>query len=157
MDELMAELDTTEWNAVLLNETWREKKEELWSTPSGHLFCGAGGTVGERGVGIILHKNIARGFRSFHAVSERLCAVDVDIDGVKARLICVYMPHSNYDNIFIEEVYIQLERLCSQANKLNRCIFIGGDWNAVVGQRMEGDVAATLGTFGHGERNARGQ
>ena len=77
LDELMAELDTTEWNAVLLNETWREKKEELWSTPSGHLFCGAGGTIGERGVGIILHKNIARGFRAFHAMTERLCAVDV--------------------------------------------------------------------------------
>jgi hypothetical protein len=67
------------------------------------------------------------------------------------------MPHSNYDDIFVEEVYSQLEQLCNQASKMKRCIFNGGDWNAVVGQRMEGDVADALGTFGHGERNVRGQ
>ena len=40
---------------------------------------------------------------------------------------------------------------------MKRSIFIGGDWNAVVGQWMKGYVADALGTFGHGERNARGQ
>ena len=104
-----------------------------------------------------MNKELSRGFRTFHAVSERVCAVDVDITGVKCRFICVYMPHSKYDDIFVEEVYSEVDRLCKQADKMKRIRFIGGYRNAVVGNRMEGDVAVTLDVFGYGERNARGR
>ena len=49
-EELMAELRTIKWDVVLLNETWREKKQERWRTEDGHSFCGAGGKTGEQGL-----------------------------------------------------------------------------------------------------------
>ena len=52
-DELFADLEMTDWQVVLLNETWREKREEVWKTDSGYLFLGSGGTPGQRGVAII--------------------------------------------------------------------------------------------------------
>ena len=45
-DELFAELAITDWNIVLLSETWGGAKEEVWKTSEGHLFIGSGGTLG---------------------------------------------------------------------------------------------------------------
>ena len=77
---LFAELESVHWDIVILNETWRESKSEIW-TSSGHLFLGAGGLPGSCGVAVLLHNRLARGFKSFHRISERLCAVDVDVLG----------------------------------------------------------------------------
>jgi exonuclease III len=158
-EELFAELEleNAEWDIVLLNETWRAKKDEVWKTAGGHLFLGAGGTIGQRGVAIILHRRLASRFKAFHAISERLCAVDVDIEGARCRFICVYMPHGDYDDIFVDVVYNQLEALCEGKAGILRNLFIGGDWNAVAGDRQVGDVATVLGRFGIGTRNKRGQ
>ena len=130
----------------------------MWRHPDdGHLFLGAGGTAGERGVAIILHKDWARGLRTFKAISERLAMVDVNKDEVKLRLICVYMPHARYDDGAVEEIYSQLDRLVAEGRSSRRTVVIGGDWNAVVGVRSEGDAAEIIGNFGIGARNRRGQ
>ena len=109
--ELLAELRTITWDAVLLSETWREKKQERWQTEDGHMFCGAGGKKGEKGTAILLHRRWARGFRAFHAVSERCCAMDANIEGRKLRLIAAYMPHCGYDDEDVEGAYLQLSGL----------------------------------------------
>ena len=49
VQELFAELETMQhWDAVLLNETWRELKEEHFETKEGHLFMAAGCTKGQK-------------------------------------------------------------------------------------------------------------
>ena len=108
-DELFAELAITDWDIVLLSETWRGAKEEVWKTSEGHLFIGSGGTLGRRGVAVIIHRRLATGFKAFHAVNERLCAVDIDIKGTKCRFISAYMPHLDYDDIFVEAIYKELD------------------------------------------------
>ena len=115
-DELFTELelDHAEWDVVLLNETWREKKEEVWKNAAGHLFLGAGGMLGQRGVAIIMHRRLEARFKAFHAVSERLCAADVDIEGAKCRFISVYVPHDDYDDEVVEALYKELEKLCER-------------------------------------------
>ena len=49
LEELMTELRDTDWDIVMITETWREAKEEDFLFADGHRFLGAGGTVGERG------------------------------------------------------------------------------------------------------------
>ena len=63
---------------------------------------------------------LARGFKAFHAVGEMLFAVDIDICGIRFRIICVYMPHSDGADIYLEQVYTELDRVCDNGKRLNR-------------------------------------
>ena len=67
---LLEELSHIEWDICLLNETWREKKEEIW-TSSGHMFMGSGGTPRKNGVAILLHRRWTKGFMKFQSISEK--------------------------------------------------------------------------------------
>ena len=55
--ELIDELKMlTNWDILVLNETWRLDGFEMWATDEGHLFCNAGCEAGRRGVGFLVHK-----------------------------------------------------------------------------------------------------
>ena len=144
-EELFAELQTTYWDVVLLSETWRE-----------HMFCGSGGSKGSSGVGILLHRRWSKGFKAFHAVCSRVCAIDVCIQGCAIRFISVYMPHGGCDDAEVEGTYWKIEHLLSSARKTNLTCVLLGDWNAVVGRRQTGDAEVIVGPFGIGHRNERG-
>jgi hypothetical protein len=153
---LFRELETIQWDVVLVNETWRECKEEIW-TISGHLFLGSGGTRGSKGVAILLHRRWVKGFRAFHAISERLCALDLNIRGKQTRTAAVYMPTSWHDDSLVESVYQDVSKLCVGARRLKRKLMLFGDFNAVVGRNIPGDESAIVGSHGLGLRNDRGQ
>eukprot|EP00973_Karenia_brevis_P041125 5690450-Karenia_brevis.AAC.1 len=74
----------------------------MWETSDGHLFCGSGGSIGQRGVAILIHNSLARGVKAFHAINDRLCAVDLNVAGVKYRFICAYMPHTGQADAAVE-------------------------------------------------------
>ena len=42
IEELVTELEGYRWDAILLNETWRNEQAELWETCHKHIFMGAG-------------------------------------------------------------------------------------------------------------------
>ena len=108
---------------IVLNETWRDKTEEIWTT-SGHLFLGSGGISGSCGVAIILNKRWVSDFRGFAAISERICFLDVDIRGRHIRLIAVYMPTSWSSDGLVEAVYAELTNLCLLSRKANRAAIL---------------------------------
>ena len=125
-EELLMELRSITWDVVLLSETWRAKTRERWLTEDGHMFCGAGGMKGERGTAILLHRRWTKSFSAFHAVSERVCAIDVGIGGRCLRFIAVYMPHGGYDDADVEGAYLQLDGLLCTVGRLKRtCILVG--------------------------------
>ena len=140
-------------DVLLVTETRRKEKEELWKTPDGHMFMGSGWQGGRRGVAVILHRRLAKSFKGFYPVSEQACAVDLDIRGAKLRLIAAYLPDSSYDDAEVEETYYQLGNLCNKARQTERSIILGGDLNAVIGNRRPGDEKV-IGPFGSGTRNA---
>lgn len=155
-EELFEELRIVNWDAVLISETWREKSNERWTTGDGHMFCGAGGKKGGKGVGIILHRRWTKGVTAFHAINERLCAIDVNIFDRRIRFIAVYMPHGGCDDEEVEGTYSLLTQLTAQGARENRLCITVGDWNAVVGSRNSGEDEQIIGTFGVGTRNERG-
>ena len=54
-EEFTEELTKIEWDAVLVNETWRqEEEEEIVKLSSGDHWFGSGGSAGKHGVGILL-------------------------------------------------------------------------------------------------------
>ena len=115
------------------------------------------GRSGENGTGILLHRRWAKGFQAFHAASDRVCAVDVEIEGQKIRLIAVYMPHCGKDDAEVEGAYLNLDALVLKARQLNRVCVLAGDWNAVAGPWQVGDDEAVVGEHGVGTRNSRGE
>ena len=104
-EELLEELKFLEWDIICGTETWRAADEEELDLPSGHLFVGAGGVKGSRGVGFFVHRRWKAGFEAFHAKSERVGVLDITIAGVALRLIVVYMPHTGYSDEEVESVY----------------------------------------------------
>ena len=155
-EELLAEVEFLEWDIIFLNETWRAERQEKWKTHEGHLFCGSGGTPGSRGVAILMNKRLTSGFKAFNAVSERLCFIDCKIFGFAVRLISVYFPHGGYEDEVVEGLYYEMDKVVEGARRQHRICMILGDWNAVVGQRQEGDDHEAVGTHGVGRRNERG-
>jgi exonuclease III len=155
-NELFEEAKLLQWDVMMLTETWRRAKEEAWRSDEGHLFLGAGCTDGRREVAIVVHSRNAKGYRSFHAVNERVCALDIDIRGVRLRMIYVYMLDGSYNDDVVEEIYQHLGNLCTKGMQLRRQNILAGDWNAVVGLQNDGEEL-TLGPYGAGERNARGE
>ena len=69
--DLLEEIETFSWDILLLTETWRIDKEEVWITGRGHMFLGAGWAHGRRGVAIVLHRRHKSGFKALQATSER--------------------------------------------------------------------------------------
>ena len=56
IEELVTELEGYRWDAILLNQTWRHERSELWETQHKHIFMGAGKYDNKHGVGIMLNK-----------------------------------------------------------------------------------------------------
>ena len=154
--QLFFELELVHWDIVLINETWRPLKEEIW-TSSGHLFLGAGGTAHSSGVAILLHKRWVRGSKGFKRASERLCALDLNIVKRKLRFIVPYMPTAWHADALVKGMYTELSKLCGEANRLQRAILVAGDFNAMVGKRSIDDPLNLIGEHGFGDRNNRGQ
>ena len=54
IEEMVCELEGHRRDAILLNETWRPDKPEIWETHQKHIFMGAGKNDNKYGVGIMM-------------------------------------------------------------------------------------------------------
>ena len=105
----------------------------------------------QRGVAVLLHKKVKRGFQSFHRVSERWCRVDLNSGRHP------HMPHMDYPNNEVESLYKAMSALKEEAQESGRLVMIAGDFNAVVGRCKPADSTRRVGAHGLGQRNSRGQ
>jgi exonuclease III len=132
LEELILEAEQVEWDAVLVNETWREQEAEYDTLESKHIWFGSGGTKGKHGVGILLHRRWSNSVRGWRAVNTRIGVLDLDVGPWKLAIIVVYMPHCGKSDSCLEEVYSTISNLIKEARTAKRRIVIGGDWNAEV-------------------------
>ena len=90
---LLEEARCIHWDNIMVTETWRPVKEELWDTEEGHKFMGSGFAGGRRGVAIILHQRweSQRVLHKFVAVSEHICFADLQIRKLRIRAVCTYL------------------------------------------------------------------
>ena len=59
IDALLDELVPSQWDLVVLSETWRDAEHEELHFESGHRFFGSGGTKGSCGVGFLVHEGLS--------------------------------------------------------------------------------------------------
>ena len=109
------------------------------------FFLGAGISKGKRSsAAIIIHRTHVRGFRSFKAVSDWVCAVGWSYWKVKMRLIGVYMRHSWYSDAVVEATYSEINTLIDSARRLGIMCIVAGDWKAVTGNGIRGRMDQSL-------------
>ena len=164
IEEILQDLAGEAWDLVIVNETWRDAKEECFKVDAGHVWFGSGGQAKrgvkgwKHGVGILLHRRWARAWSNMNAVSPQLLWIDLKIHRVKLRIMSAYMPHSGYPDSEAEGTYCRMDAAIREARINHKLLVIGGDWNAEVGRQKIGEESnVAVGKHGMGERNTRGQ
>src|SRR6516225_7306849 len=111
------------------------------------------GVVREKGVGIIMRKEMSKRVIDIEKISDRLILVKFETEPVHLVVIQVYMPTSDSEEEEVEDMYNKLEDLLEKQKGRDNVVILG-DWNAVVGEEKEDKE---VGKFGLGKRNARGE
>ena len=156
--ELLEELKYVQWDAILLNETWRVEPREEWDTEEGHRFFATGCPQGRRGVAVLLHRRWKRNVINVERISERLMYIDLRTwIGKTLRLIPAYFPDSTYPDEQVHVVYDALAEVLRSGKKEKACVLVGADMNAVLGDDRTSGRYSSMGKWAIGSQNARGQ
>ena len=112
----------------------------------------SGGTTHQHGVGLVLDSKFSKSVLSFWPKSERMLLVKLKASPFNINIIVVYAPTSDAADDEIDSFYESLDQIVKSCKSQEMKIIVG-DWNAKIGQGREDK---TVGPFGLGERNERG-
>eukprot|EP00973_Karenia_brevis_P092905 12414597-Karenia_brevis.AAC.1 len=155
LEELLLELTDVHWDAVVVNETWREAREEFAEVHDGHVWFGSGGTAGKHGVGILLHERWSNHVRSWRATNTRLGYLDINFNKLKLRLVAVYFPHAGYPDQAVQDVYDELDSILREGATKRFMIAVAGDWNAEVPSSVDQGRFDPVGAYANPVGNER--
>lgn len=154
LEEMEEELRDIKWNIIGLAEVRRSGEGSVKLRSGNILFYGGSKSGRNGGVGFMVNGNMEGTIRKFESISERIAQLTVQVSKrVRIRIIQVYCPTSSSDEEEIEEVYNDLFNLINKAK--STYLIVMGDFNAKVGLGKNGEHS--LGRFGIGERNERGE
>ena len=154
-EELEHELEQArfKWDLIGLAEM-RRKGEQMEQLKSGHVLYTKGGEDSIGGVGFLVHKKIKDRVLEYEGAGNRVASLTLKINSkYQLQAVQVYVPTSSHNDEEVEELYEEVAKIMEKNKSHYRIIM--GDFNAKVGQQLQGDGGA-VGAFGLGERNERG-
>ena len=92
IEEMVCELEGYRWNALLLSETWRQDKSEIWETHHKHIFMGAGRHDNKHGIGIMLNKKWRQRIIDTKYINERAITTTIVVNRQRLILMGVCFP-----------------------------------------------------------------
>ena len=142
IEELVCEceLEGYRWDAILLSETWRQDKAEMWKTHHEHIFMGAGRCDNKHGVGIMLNKKWRQRIIDTEYINERAITTTIVVNRQRIKLMNVYFTHSVYADHHIEKMCKTTEK--HTANCKRYIPIVGGDFNAELDTKQNVRVLA---------------
>ena len=106
IEEMVYELESYRWDAILFSETWRQDKSEIWETHK-HMFMGAGKYDNKHGVGIMLNKKWSQRIIDIEYINERAITATIVVNRQRIKLMSVYISFSGYADHHIEKMYTE--------------------------------------------------
>ena len=122
------------WDIIGLSET-KLKDSFNTTTISNHMFFNSGVDISEKrakGVGFLIHSNLANCVSAFNNFSERICLIKLQKQFNNTNIIQVYAPSTSHDDNEVELFYDQLQELIDTVPRRDD-LFIMGDFNGKVG------------------------
>ena len=107
-EEVTQEVDWCRWDALLIRETLRSKKAEIWETRQGHIFMGAGKIENKHVVGMLVNKKWRKRIIWTDYINERAIATSITVN---ILLMSVYFSHSGSSDHHVERAYRSIEKL----------------------------------------------
>jgi hypothetical protein len=127
--------DKCRWDVVFIQEGPAREAGSCTIIDSGHaLYVGKPGP-NKRTACILLNRRWASAKSSFHAVTDRVSYLDVEIGSLSARLTCAHLPHAEIHEDVYESVLASVEEILVVAWGKRRVNIIGIDANAVIGNQ----------------------
>lgn len=128
-----------------------------WESNHYKIFMSGANKTGQKGVAILVQKNLTKYILEYHSINDRLIKMTLDAQPTKIHILQTYMPTCDGADEEIEEMYQLIHENISNIPK-KEPIIIMGDWNAKIGEtRAEEYLKGTVGKYGMGERNERGE
>ena len=150
---MVCELEGYRCDAILLSETWRQDKAEIWETHHKHIFMGAERYDNKHGVGIMLKKKWRQRIIDTEYINERAITTTIVVNRQRIKLMSVYFTHSECADHHIEITYKTIEK--HTANCPRYIPIVGGDFNAELGPG-HGTKCTSVGRYTLNEGNKRG-
>ncbi len=122
--------------------------------PDGHIFCYKGlDDRKERGVGLLINKNLAGSIVEFFSINERVVGIIIRLNKrYKLKVLQDYAPTSTHSYEEVDLFYEDVEEAMKKHN--THFSIVMGDFNAKIEMKNYGESA--VGHFGTGTRNGRG-
>ena len=136
----------------------RDKMDRNWRrNNSGHKFFYSGHDKLKRhGVGFLIRKELINSILNINMISSRIISIQFAATPMNITIIQVYAPTTDYSDEDIEECYELIEDTISKTPKKDFLVILG-DWNAKAGTDAHTIWPNTIGRFGHGSTNSRGE
>ena len=80
IEEMVCEFEGYRRDALLLCETWRHDKEEIWETHHKPIFMGAGKYDNKHGVGILLNKKWKQRITDTEYINKRAISTTIMVN-----------------------------------------------------------------------------
>ena len=92
-EELIREVQDCRWDALMLSETWRPYKAEIWKLRQGHVYMGAVKIENKHGVAILLNRKW-RKINWTEYIIERAIATSITVNKQRITLTSDnFLPH----------------------------------------------------------------
>ena len=102
MQEVVAEIDTMNWDIVLFSETRAPSRSR--EITGGHTLYTSGRGHDATGVGVLVHARHVGKHVSVD-VSDWVMYVDLELNGKTFREIAAYIPHADVPAMFVDAIY----------------------------------------------------
>ncbi|CAG5122788.1 unnamed protein product [Candidula unifasciata] len=117
-----------------------------------YIFIISGGEHHERGVGMLMKRNLEKFISGFWAHNDRIILIKIKARPFDIAIIQTYAPTTDYSDEHLEEYYEELQKTLKVV-KPSEVLIVMGDLNAKVGKKKQKHI---VGQFGMGSRNDRG-